>query len=92
MCRIAVFKAEIDDSPDVLQWLDRMLIRLCQNNPGPPTCQFTIPMPATGEFIASQCFSMDLDAATHWHRLGHTEMLPAYYASFAWHRLGQVLA
>lgn len=30
MGRIAVFKAEIDDSPDVLRWLDRMLIRLCQ--------------------------------------------------------------
>ncbi|KAG2357513.1 hypothetical protein BDR07DRAFT_1490656 [Suillus spraguei] len=30
MARIAVFKAEIDDSPDVLRWLDRMFIRLCQ--------------------------------------------------------------
>lgn len=30
MSRIAVFKSEIDDSPDVLRWLDRMLIRLCQ--------------------------------------------------------------
>ncbi len=30
MARIAVFKAEIDDSPDVLRWLDRMLIRLMQ--------------------------------------------------------------
>lgn len=30
MARIAVFKAEVDDSPDVLRWLDRMLIRLCQ--------------------------------------------------------------
>jgi protein transport protein SEC23 len=30
MARIAVFKAEIDDSPDMLRWLDRMLIRLCQ--------------------------------------------------------------
>ncbi|KAI5981311.1 hypothetical protein EDD15DRAFT_2413267 [Pisolithus albus] len=28
--RIAVFNAEIDDSPDMLRWLDRMLIRLCQ--------------------------------------------------------------
>lgn len=28
MARIAVFKAEIDDGPDVLRWLDRMLIRL----------------------------------------------------------------
>ncbi|KAI6116371.1 hypothetical protein F5141DRAFT_1062436 [Pisolithus sp. B1] len=27
MARIAVFKAEIDDSPDMLRWLDRMLIR-----------------------------------------------------------------
>ena len=26
MSRIAVFKAETDDSPDVLRWLDRMLI------------------------------------------------------------------
>lgn len=25
-----MFKAEVDDSPDVLRWLDRMLIRLCQ--------------------------------------------------------------
>ncbi|KAL1924493.1 uncharacterized protein VTP21DRAFT_4147 [Calcarisporiella thermophila] len=30
MARIAVFKSEIDDGPDVLRWLDRMLIRLCQ--------------------------------------------------------------
>ncbi|RKP05713.1 protein transport protein SEC23, partial [Thamnocephalis sphaerospora] len=30
MARIAIFKAELDDSPDVLRWLDRMLIRLCQ--------------------------------------------------------------
>ncbi|CDR44779.1 RHTO0S10e00320g1_1 [Rhodotorula toruloides] len=30
MARIATYKAEIDDSPDVLRWLDRMLIRLCQ--------------------------------------------------------------
>jgi protein transport protein SEC23 len=31
MARISVFKAELDsDSPDVLRWLDRMLIRLCQ--------------------------------------------------------------
>lgn len=29
MSRIAVFKAEVDDSPDVLRWVDRMLIRLC---------------------------------------------------------------
>lgn len=28
MARIATFKAEIDDGPDVLRWLDRMLIRL----------------------------------------------------------------
>lgn len=30
MGRIAVFKAEVDDGPDVLRWTDRMLIRLCQ--------------------------------------------------------------
>lgn len=30
MARIATFKAEYDDGPDVLRWLDRMLIRLCQ--------------------------------------------------------------
>jgi protein transport protein SEC23 len=28
VAHIAVFKAEIDDSPDVLRWLDRMLTRL----------------------------------------------------------------
>ena len=27
MARIAVFKAEVDDGPDVLRWVDRMLIR-----------------------------------------------------------------
>ena len=27
MARIAAFKAEVDDGPDVLRWLDRMLIR-----------------------------------------------------------------
>ncbi|KAJ1560420.1 GTPase-activating protein S23, partial [Cladochytrium tenue] len=30
MSRLAVFKAESDDIADVLRWLDRMLIRLCQ--------------------------------------------------------------
>lgn len=30
MSRVAVFRAEGDDGPDVLRWLDRMLIRLCQ--------------------------------------------------------------
>ncbi|GMM34095.1 GTPase-activating protein [Saccharomycopsis crataegensis] len=30
MSRIAVFKAEHDDGADVLRWIDRMLIRLCQ--------------------------------------------------------------
>ncbi|KAI8088779.1 protein transporter SEC23 [Halteromyces radiatus] len=30
MSRIAAFKGELDDGPDVLRWLDRMLIRLCQ--------------------------------------------------------------
>lgn len=30
MSRIAAFKSENDDGPDVLRWLDRMLIRLCQ--------------------------------------------------------------
>lgn len=28
MARIAAFRAEGDDGPDVLRWLDRMLIRL----------------------------------------------------------------
>lgn len=28
MARTAVFRAETDDGPDVLRWLDRMLIRL----------------------------------------------------------------
>ena len=30
MARIAIYKAELDDQADVLRWLDRMLIRLCQ--------------------------------------------------------------
>lgn len=30
MARIAVYKAEVEDGPDVLRWVDRMLIRLCQ--------------------------------------------------------------
>ncbi|KAJ1947234.1 GTPase-activating protein S23, partial [Linderina pennispora] len=30
MSRIAVFKAELDEAADVLRWLDRMLIRVCQ--------------------------------------------------------------
>lgn len=30
MARIATFKAETDDGPDVLRWVDRTLIRLCQ--------------------------------------------------------------
>ncbi|EEB07454.1 GTPase activating protein Sec23a [Schizosaccharomyces japonicus yFS275] len=30
MARIATFKAEVDDGPDVLRWIDRMLIKLCQ--------------------------------------------------------------
>ena len=30
MARITLFKAEQDDGADVLRWVDRMLIRLCQ--------------------------------------------------------------
>ncbi|PRT53387.1 Protein transport protein SEC23 [Wickerhamiella sorbophila] len=30
MARIAVFKGQTDDGPDILRWTDRMLIRLCQ--------------------------------------------------------------
>ncbi|EFA06320.2 protein transport protein Sec23A isoform X1 [Tribolium castaneum] len=30
MARMAVYRAETDESPDVLRWVDRMLIRLCQ--------------------------------------------------------------
>ena len=30
MARVAVHKAEVDENPDVLKWLDKMLIRLCQ--------------------------------------------------------------
>ncbi|KAJ2999744.1 GTPase-activating protein S23 [Globomyces sp. JEL0801] len=30
MARIGSFKSEVDDGPDVLRWLDRMLIRVCQ--------------------------------------------------------------
>lgn len=30
MARMAIYRAETDDGPDVLRWLDRMLIRLCQ--------------------------------------------------------------
>ena len=30
MARIAVYRAENEEGPDVLRWLDRMLIRLCQ--------------------------------------------------------------
>jgi protein transport protein SEC23 len=30
MARVAVFKAEVDEGPDVMRWTDRMLIRLCQ--------------------------------------------------------------
>ena len=28
MARIAIFRAETDEGPDVLRWLDRMLIKL----------------------------------------------------------------
>ncbi|XP_014212408.1 protein transport protein Sec23A [Copidosoma floridanum] len=30
MSRLAVFRAETEEGPDVLRWVDRMLIRLCQ--------------------------------------------------------------
>ncbi|XP_070493724.1 protein transport protein Sec23A [Chironomus tepperi] len=30
MARMVVFRAESDDGPDVLRWIDRQLIRLCQ--------------------------------------------------------------
>ncbi len=30
MARIGVFRTQTDAAPDVLRWLDRMLIRLCQ--------------------------------------------------------------
>ena len=31
MARIAIFRAETDEGPDVLRWLDRMLIKLVKN-------------------------------------------------------------
>ncbi|ELU11239.1 hypothetical protein CAPTEDRAFT_163091 [Capitella teleta] len=51
MARLAVFRAEADDGPDVLRWLDRMLIRLCQkfgdfNKDDPNSFRF------------SECFSL----------------------------------
>ncbi|XP_059475345.1 protein transport protein Sec23A isoform X1 [Neocloeon triangulifer] len=30
MARMAVFRAETDENPDTLRWVDRMLIRICQ--------------------------------------------------------------
>lgn len=27
-----MFKSEVDDSPDVLRWLDCMLVRMCQSS------------------------------------------------------------
>lgn len=30
VARVAVFKCDVDEQPDVLRWLDRMLVRLCQ--------------------------------------------------------------
>jgi protein transport protein SEC23 len=36
MARISTFKAEVDDAPDVLRWLDRMLIRMVNH---PNQCQ-----------------------------------------------------
>lgn len=30
MARMVVYRAETDEGPDVLRWVDRMLIRLCQ--------------------------------------------------------------
>ncbi|EHB17677.1 Protein transport protein Sec23A [Heterocephalus glaber] len=30
MARLAIYRAEIEEGPDVLRWLDRQLIRLCQ--------------------------------------------------------------
>lgn len=30
MSRMVVYRAETDEGPDVLRWVDRMLIRLCQ--------------------------------------------------------------
>lgn len=30
MARTAVYKAEVEDGPDIVRWTDRMLIRLCQ--------------------------------------------------------------
>lgn len=33
MARMVVYRAESDDGPDVLRWVDRMLIRLVSNMP-----------------------------------------------------------
>ncbi|CAK8692475.1 protein transport protein Sec23A-like [Clavelina lepadiformis] len=30
MARLAIYRSQNDDGPDILRWLDRMLIRLCQ--------------------------------------------------------------
>lgn len=41
MSRLAVFRAESDDGPDVLRWVDRMLIRLVSSSINKIICLIT---------------------------------------------------
>lgn len=41
MSRLAVFRAESDDGPDVLRWVDRMLIRLVSSSTNKIVCPIT---------------------------------------------------
>jgi hypothetical protein len=62
MSRIAVFKAEVDDGPDVLRWVDRMLIRLCSK-----FAEYRKDDPSSFRYVAALLnFSVNLLTAVDW--------------------------
>ncbi|CAF89625.1 unnamed protein product [Tetraodon nigroviridis] len=70
MARLSVYRAETEEGPDVLRWLDRQLIRLCQkfgdyHKDDPNSFRF------------SETFSLYPQTVAQWRKAGYQEM-PEY--------------
>lgn len=59
MARTAVFRAETDDGPDVLRWLDRMLIRLV--SPGKKLLTVLIVQCCTNVLLLAPCQQVNIN-------------------------------
>nr|KAF6487208.1 Sec23-like protein A, COPII coat complex component [Rousettus aegyptiacus] len=70
MARLAVYRAETEEGPDVLRWLDRQLIRLCQK-----FGEYHKDDPSSFRF--SETFSLYPQTIAQWRKSGYQDM-PEY--------------